>query len=67
MTRIGRVKVHSGTHMGRVWANSPDRPCFRTVVENGGLSLGCWRCIGHANGEWQDDPKLPHTIFERIS
>jgi len=63
MTRIGRVKAYEGYY--------PEHPCFRLVVENGHVQLGCWRAVGQepARGEPIAQPNWEsrRTIFERVS
>lgn len=55
MTRIGTVIAwHSA---------DPNMPCFKLVVENGRVVLGCWRCIGY-KGESKSGPQ---AIFIRVS
>jgi hypothetical protein len=60
MTRIGRVKVWD--------VKDPVNPRFSLVVEEGKMTLACWRYVGDeeqkaGNYSWQ----RVRGIFERIS
>lgn len=68
MTRIGRIKVHKGRYLAEYLTNGAGQICFQTVVENGGLWLGTWRCLG-GDFDRADSFSIWHpvTIFERVS
>jgi hypothetical protein len=57
ITRIGRVKAYETFDRAHPW--------FRLVIENGRMTLGCWRAVSQE----QPDPisYSRRTIFERVS
>jgi len=61
MTRIGRVKTWNIPEQGTT--------CFRLVVEQGKVTLGCWHYVRieaaspHPEIPWM----TPQAVYERVS